>query len=90
MNDLIPECIATWHDNYMIRLVETGVSKIIRKYRVAIAKNKGKIRFKISLIIKVIFNSFFGLTFMCVCAFINRWIHIPHKYLRELLLAYPQ
>jgi len=42
MNDLIPESIAMWHDNYMIRLVETGVSKIIRKYRVAIAKNKGK------------------------------------------------
>jgi len=55
MNDLIPECIAVWHDNYMIRLVETGVSKIIRKYRVAIAKNKGKIRFKTSPI-NAIFN----------------------------------
>lgn len=50
MNDLIPESIAMWHDNYMIRLVETGVSKIIRKYRVAIAKNKGELFIKINLI----------------------------------------
>jgi len=41
LNDLIPECIAVWHDNYIIRLVETGVSKIVRRYRVAIAKDKG-------------------------------------------------
>lgn len=49
MNDLIPECIAIWHDNYMIRLVETGVSKIIRKYRVAIAKNKDGYIFPINI-----------------------------------------
>ncbi|KAL4509903.1 hypothetical protein ABPG72_010096 [Tetrahymena utriculariae] len=49
LNDLIPECIAVWHDNYMIRLVETGVSKIIRRYRVAIAKNKEGFMFPINI-----------------------------------------
>lgn len=36
----MPACIARFHDNFIYRLVDTNKEKIIRKYRVALAKDK--------------------------------------------------
>jgi hypothetical protein len=36
----MPLCIAKFHDNFIYRLVDSGISKIVRRYRVAVALDK--------------------------------------------------
>lgn len=45
----MPRSIAEFHDYFVIRLIETGKTKIIRKFRVAIGKDKDGFIFLISL-----------------------------------------
>ncbi|EGR29522.1 hypothetical protein IMG5_154100 [Ichthyophthirius multifiliis] len=41
LNELIPDYISIWHDKFILRLIETGKTKIMRKYRNIVAKCNG-------------------------------------------------
>jgi len=49
INDICPQCISIWHDHFIMRLVESGKSRIIRRYRVAISKTKEGFIFPINI-----------------------------------------
>lgn len=56
INDICPKCIAFWHDHYIMRLVESGKSKIIRRYRVAVSKCKEGFIFPINIYVNYFFH----------------------------------
>lgn len=45
----MPDVIAAYHDNFLKRLVYSGEPKIVRKYRMAVGKNKEGYIFPIKL-----------------------------------------
>lgn len=66
----------------MIRLVETGVSKIIRRYRVAIAKDNRKITCMQSCVTPFIVEGFV----FPINIYVNYFWHVHHDFCFSALI----
>ncbi|EAR94735.2 transmembrane protein, putative (macronuclear) [Tetrahymena thermophila SB210] len=55
VTDLIPNCIGRLHDQFLMRLITTGVAKTVRNYRTMFAKDKYGYIFRVKLFINFYF-----------------------------------
>lgn len=55
MKELCPACISDVHDEFITRLIEDGVPKIMRTYRQALAKDKNNYLILVSLYVNYFF-----------------------------------
>ncbi|EWS75881.1 transmembrane protein, putative (macronuclear) [Tetrahymena thermophila SB210] len=55
VTDLIPDCIGRLHDQFLMRLISTGVAKTVRNYRTMFAKDKMGYIFRVKLFINFYF-----------------------------------
>ncbi|EAS04238.2 transmembrane protein, putative (macronuclear) [Tetrahymena thermophila SB210] len=55
VKDLIPDCISILHDQFLQRLIQTGIAKTVRSYRTMFAKNKNGFIFLCKLFINYYF-----------------------------------
>ncbi|KAL4482185.1 hypothetical protein ABPG72_014998 [Tetrahymena utriculariae] len=55
VTDLIPHCIGRLHDQFLMRLITTGVAKTVRNYRTMFAKDKYGYIFRVKLFINFYF-----------------------------------
>ncbi|KAL4505576.1 hypothetical protein ABPG73_004461 [Tetrahymena malaccensis] len=55
VTDLIPHCIGRLHDQFLMRLITTGIAKTVRNYRTMFAKDKFGYIFRVKLFINFYF-----------------------------------
>lgn len=56
INHIMPQALSAKHDHFIMRLVESGKTKIIRKYRMAVACTKDGFIFPVNVYVNYFFH----------------------------------